>query len=213
MLHRHSAHGEAVARITEPSRTRPRTDDRRSRGRQDGGGARRAGRARPRPQDRTWASPAQPHHRRPRHPRPSSPPWATPPVSHRDAHPQATDALATEYAERGRIPILVVDEAHLLTHPQLEALRMLTNHRMDSGACSPACSWVNRPSSASEARRARRTRSTYHRALPRDRDEPALCNWTGAVAARCKRTKYPFLGLADLSAPRPFILFARYVPG
>jgi type II secretory pathway predicted ATPase ExeA len=48
--------------------------------------------------------------------------------------PQATDALATEYAERGRVPVLVIDEAHLLSHPQLEALRMLTNHNMDSGA-------------------------------------------------------------------------------
>ena len=31
--------------------------------------------------------------------------------------PQATDALATEYAERGRVPVLVVDEAHLLSPP------------------------------------------------------------------------------------------------
>jgi type II secretory pathway predicted ATPase ExeA len=58
--------------------------------------------------------------------------------------PQATDALATEYAERGRVPVLVVDEAHMLTHPQLEALRMLTNHRMDSGALF-ACVLVGQP--------------------------------------------------------------------
>jgi type II secretory pathway predicted ATPase ExeA len=40
--------------------------------------------------------------------------------------PQAADALALEYAERGRVPVLIIDEAHLLSHAQLEALRMLT---------------------------------------------------------------------------------------
>ena len=48
--------------------------------------------------------------------------------------PQAADALAAEHAERGRTPVLVFDEAHLLDNPQLEAIRMLTNHDMDSGA-------------------------------------------------------------------------------
>jgi type II secretory pathway predicted ATPase ExeA len=47
---------------------------------------------------------------------------------------QAADALAGEQAERGRTPVLVVDEAHLLDHAQMEAIRMLTNHDMDSGA-------------------------------------------------------------------------------
>lgn len=46
--------------------------------------------------------------------------------------PQTVDALATEHVERGRTPVLAVDEAHLLNHPQLEAIRMLTNHDMDS---------------------------------------------------------------------------------
>ena len=46
--------------------------------------------------------------------------------------PQARDALAAEAAERGRIPILCIDEAHLLTHDALEALRLLTNHRLDT---------------------------------------------------------------------------------
>jgi type II secretory pathway predicted ATPase ExeA len=49
--------------------------------------------------------------------------------------PQARDALAAEHAERGRIPILCIDEAHLLTHDALEALRLLTNHDLDT--CSP----------------------------------------------------------------------------
>ncbi|MFF3160002.1 ExeA family protein [Streptomyces sp. NPDC057910] len=58
--------------------------------------------------------------------------------------PQAADALATEYAERGRVPVLVIDEAHLLDHKQLEAVRMLTNHDMDS--TSPlACLLVGQP--------------------------------------------------------------------
>jgi type II secretory pathway predicted ATPase ExeA len=47
---------------------------------------------------------------------------------------QASDLLATEHAERGRIPVLVIDEAHLLDHGQLESVRMLTNHDMDSAA-------------------------------------------------------------------------------
>lgn len=48
--------------------------------------------------------------------------------------PQAADALAAEHAERGRTPVLVIDEAHLLDNPQMEAVRILTNHDMDSGA-------------------------------------------------------------------------------
>ena len=48
--------------------------------------------------------------------------------------PQAASALASEQAERGRTPILVIDEAHLLDNQQMEAIRMLTNHDMDSGA-------------------------------------------------------------------------------
>jgi type II secretory pathway predicted ATPase ExeA len=47
---------------------------------------------------------------------------------------QAGDALAGEQAERGRTPVLIIDEAHLLDHPQMEAVRMLTNHDMDSGS-------------------------------------------------------------------------------
>lgn len=46
--------------------------------------------------------------------------------------PQAADALASEQAERGRTPILVIDEAHLLDNQQMETIRMLTNHDMDS---------------------------------------------------------------------------------
>ena len=48
--------------------------------------------------------------------------------------PQAAAALAAEHAERGRTPIVIFDEAHLLDNTQLEAIRMLTNHDMDSGA-------------------------------------------------------------------------------
>ena len=58
--------------------------------------------------------------------------------------PQAADALATEQVERGRTPVLVIDEAHLLEHSQLESIRMLTNHDMDSH--SPfACLLVGQP--------------------------------------------------------------------
>ena len=46
--------------------------------------------------------------------------------------PQARDALAAESAERGRVPILCIDESHLLDHSSLEALRLLTNHHLDT---------------------------------------------------------------------------------
>ncbi len=45
---------------------------------------------------------------------------------------QATSLLATEQAERGRTPVLVIDEAHLLRYEQLETIRMLTNHNLDA---------------------------------------------------------------------------------
>jgi len=48
--------------------------------------------------------------------------------------PQARDALAAELAERGRVAVLLVDEGHLLGHDGLEALRLLTNHDLDTGA-------------------------------------------------------------------------------
>lgn len=48
--------------------------------------------------------------------------------------PQAANALAAEHAERGRTPVVIFDEAHLLDNPQLDTIRMLTNHNMDSGA-------------------------------------------------------------------------------
>jgi type II secretory pathway predicted ATPase ExeA len=47
---------------------------------------------------------------------------------------QAWNTLAGEAAERGRTPVLIIDEAHLLDHEQLEAVRMLTNHDMDSAS-------------------------------------------------------------------------------
>ena len=50
----------------------------------------------------------------------------TPRFHHATLVPQAADALATEHAERGRTPVLVIDEAHLLDHVQLEGIRMLT---------------------------------------------------------------------------------------
>jgi type II secretory pathway predicted ATPase ExeA len=65
-------------------------------------------------------------------------------VHHATLVPQTADALAVEQAERGRTPVLIIDEAHLLDHPQLESIRMLTNHDMDS--TSPfACLLVGQP--------------------------------------------------------------------
>jgi type II secretory pathway predicted ATPase ExeA len=57
---------------------------------------------------------------------------------------QASAALAAERDERGRTPVLVLDEAHLLRYEQLETIRMLTSHNMDSD--SPlACLLVGQP--------------------------------------------------------------------
>jgi type II secretory pathway predicted ATPase ExeA len=65
-------------------------------------------------------------------------------VHHATLVPQAANALAIEQAERGRTPVLVIDEAHLLEHAQLESIRMLTNHDMDSA--SPfSCLLVGQP--------------------------------------------------------------------
>jgi type II secretory pathway predicted ATPase ExeA len=44
---------------------------------------------------------------------------------------QARAALAAERDERGRTPVLILDEAHLLSYEQLEAVRMLSNQSMD----------------------------------------------------------------------------------
>jgi type II secretory pathway predicted ATPase ExeA len=58
--------------------------------------------------------------------------------------PQTMDLLAAEEHERGRTTILVLDEAHLLNPDQLEELRLLTNADMDSH--SPfACLLVGQP--------------------------------------------------------------------
>ncbi len=46
--------------------------------------------------------------------------------------PQVEAALAAEADERNRHVLLALDEAHLLTHEQLEAVRMLTNNDLDS---------------------------------------------------------------------------------
>jgi type II secretory pathway predicted ATPase ExeA len=46
--------------------------------------------------------------------------------------PQTQDALATETHERGKRVVLAVDEAHLLDADQLEELRLLTNAEMDA---------------------------------------------------------------------------------
>ncbi|MGH3266540.1 MAG: ExeA family protein [Trebonia sp.] len=63
---------------------------------------------------------------------------------HATLAPQAADALAAERDERGRTPVVVIEEAHLLGHDQLEAIRLLTNHDLDSS--SPfACLLVGQP--------------------------------------------------------------------
>ena len=67
-----------------------------------------------------------------------------PKTHHATLTPQAMDLLAREHAERGRIPVLAIDEAHMLEPAQLEAIRMLTNHDLDSG-CPLACLLIGQP--------------------------------------------------------------------
>jgi type II secretory pathway predicted ATPase ExeA len=67
-----------------------------------------------------------------------------PKTHHATLTPQALDLLAREHAERGRIPVLAIDEAHMLEPAQLEAIRMLTNHDLDSG-CPLACLLIGQP--------------------------------------------------------------------
>jgi len=47
---------------------------------------------------------------------------------------QTARLLAGELDERARLPVIVIDEAHLLANTDLESLRMLTNSDMDTGA-------------------------------------------------------------------------------
>ena len=57
---------------------------------------------------------------------------------------QAAELLAAEDAEKAKTTVVIIDEAHLLDHAQLEGIRMLTNQDMDSR--SPfACLLVGQP--------------------------------------------------------------------
>lgn len=47
---------------------------------------------------------------------------------------QAADLVTGELDEKGRLPVLAIDEAHLLADSDLEALRMMTNTEMDTGS-------------------------------------------------------------------------------
>ena len=144
MLHQHAAHAEAVARITWTVRERAVgviTGE-------VGTGKTVAARAAIAGVDQTrhtviyLADPTQRHPRRPpprRHRLGSRPAHGTATLA-----AQASGVLAAEHGERGRVPVLVIDEAHLMTHDQLEAVRILTNSEMD--AASPlACLLIGQP--------------------------------------------------------------------
>ena len=57
-----------------------------------------------------------------------------PRLHHATLIPQVEAALAAETDEKNRHVVLAIDEAQLLTGDQLEAVRMLTNHDLDSGS-------------------------------------------------------------------------------
>jgi len=52
--------------------------------------------------------------------------------------PQAAGALAAEAAERGRTPILILEEAHQPGTAQPETIRMLTSYDLDTSTCFAA---------------------------------------------------------------------------
>jgi len=53
---------------------------------------------------------------------------------HANLIPQVEAALAAEADERNRNVILAIDESHLLTGEQMESVRMMTSHGLDSGS-------------------------------------------------------------------------------
>jgi type II secretory pathway predicted ATPase ExeA len=61
-------------------------------------------------------------------------------IHHATLVPQAADALATEQAERGRTPVLIIDEAHLLDHPNGSRSGCSPTTTWTPPARSPACS-------------------------------------------------------------------------
>jgi len=69
---------------------------------------------------------------------------ARPPNSSNAKARLAASLLRSELDERGRLPVLIVDEAHLLDNRDLEGLRMLTNTDMDT-ATSFALILVGQP--------------------------------------------------------------------
>ena len=82
--------------------------------------------------------------------------------------------LAAERDERGKTPVLVIDEAHLLRYEQLETIRMLTSHNLD--ADSPlACLLIGQPTLRRTIKLCRaRSPGAAHRAEIRDaaHDQP-----------------------------------------
>jgi hypothetical protein len=97
---------------------------------------------------------------------------ARPLTHHATVVPQTVDALAVEQAERGRTPVLVIDEAHLLDHDQLESIRMLTD-----GACS------HRQRQITKSRRSACSmagNSQFQRAFPSCRCNATACSVTVA---------------------------------
>ena len=86
--------------------------------------------------------------------------------------PQAADALATEAEERGRTPILILDEAHQLDPGQLETIRMLTSyarlgHLLRRPAHRPA-----HPAHPAQARCPSGPRPAHRPARPHRRHDP-----------------------------------------
>ena len=81
------------------------------------------------------------HHQHRRRPRAGSPL-----THHATLAPQAADALAAEHAERGRTPVVVIDEAHLLDHAPARSDPHADQPRHGlRPARSPACSSANPP--------------------------------------------------------------------
>ena len=86
---------------------------------------------------------------------------------------QVSKALIAEREERGRTPVLVLDEAHLLAYEQLETIRMLDEHLHGPGLAAglPARRPAH-PAAHHEARRPGRPGAADRPALHHARHDP-----------------------------------------
>jgi hypothetical protein len=132
-LYASTAHKKAVARPLAHLRRRPGRADGRGRLREDGRRPPRRGRA--------WTPPGTPSSTCPirrsaygAFTAPLLPRSARPPFPPRHPHPAGRGCIGRRGRRENRQVLLAIDESHMLTGEQLETVRLLTNHYLDSGS-------------------------------------------------------------------------------